>query len=86
MVGQMTQQLHIFEEIDYPVSMIQGKLDLGQPYRLFDGSATFEIIEASPRNIKEKIIRVNRTHAAVATYSPDGEVIGPTAVDFFPNR
>ena len=85
MPTQMQLQRSIFEAATYPVYMLQGKLDLGQPYRLFDGSAAMEIVEAPVQGIKEKIMRMNTTHKTETVYSPDGSAIGPKAEDFFPN-
>ena len=57
-----------------------------QPVRLFDGTASMEIVEAPVKGIKEYFTRVNRTHQCKTHYSANGEVIGPTADKFFPNR
>jgi hypothetical protein len=84
MITQMNQQLEILGAIDYPVSILQGKLDQGQPYRLFDGSATYSVKKSSTWS--EYFLRIHPTHSPVCTYSPNGEVIGPTALDFFPHR
>ena len=91
---QMGLQRNIFQETDYPVTMLQGQLDKGQPASLFDGTAHMKIVEEPVGNsIKERIVRHNITHKVITTYSNDANddgdrpiVIGPTAEDFFPNR
>lgn len=85
MPQQMELQRAIFAAATYPVTMLQGKMDKGQPYRLFDGSATMELVEQPVTTIRDRILRLNTTHHALTTYSADGSVIGPKAEDFFPN-
>lgn len=83
---QMATQIKTFQEAKYPVLMLQGRKDKGQPPELFDGTAKLEFIEAPVVGIQEKLIRVNLTHKTRTTYSPDGVTpIGPKAQDFFPN-
>lgn len=87
MAPQMELQLETFRKADYPVFMLQGALDKGQPRFLFDGSATMEIVEQPiGPGFKESIVRHNKTHQVITTYSSDGSIIGPKAEDFFPNR
>ena len=38
-IQQMTQQIDAFKVATYPVSMLQGDSDKGQPNYLFDGTA-----------------------------------------------
>ena len=87
MPPQMELQLETFLRAEYPVTMLQGAMDKGQPRFLFDGTATMEIVEQPVgTGIKERITRHNTTHNIVTTYSSDGSVIGPKAEDFFPKR
>ncbi len=45
------------------------------------------IVETPVKNIRDNIFRPkNKTHTIETTYSTDGEIIGPTADKFFPNR
>ena len=45
-----------------------------------------EVVEEPATNsFRDKILRHNKTHVIRTNYSEDGSVIGPKAVDFFPN-
>lgn len=84
MIAQMSEQIEAFRRAHYPVFVLQGREDKGQPIALFDGTATMEIVEAPVQGFKERFTRYNTTHKVVVQYSD--KVIGPTAADFFPNR
>ena len=43
-------------------------------------------IEANISSIQDRLFRHNTTHKVHTTYSNNGEVIGPKAEEFFPNR
>jgi hypothetical protein len=58
-----------------------------QPLNLFDGTATMHLEYSPATTIGAKIRRPgNHTHRLVTHYSANGEVIGPKADEFFPNR
>jgi hypothetical protein len=57
-----------------------------QPIELFDGTSRMELVEAPVESFKESFFRFNSTHKLVTTYSSNGTIIGPTALDFFPKR
>lgn len=87
MAPQIELQRNIFEAATYPVYMMQGMEDRGQPVSLFDGTMKTEIVEAPVgTGLKEYIKRLNVTHKVVTEYAADGVTkIGPTASEFFPN-
>jgi hypothetical protein len=87
MMSQMDHQLNAFKNhAPFPVYILQGKEDKGQPISLFDGTAVMGVVESPAVTSVEKFKRPNHTHAILTTYSKDGECIGPIASDFFPNR
>jgi len=83
-VSQMEEQLEAFRQSTYPVYMLQGKCDLGQPNYLFNGTARMDIIDSPISGISERILRTNTTHKLRVKYSKN--IIGPLPESFFPNR
>lgn len=82
--SQMEFQRRVLGEAKFPVYILQGAKDLGQPMYLFDGTMSMEIVEKPSSTLKEKLLRFNHTHVTVNTYSPDGKTkVGPTAPEFF---
>ena len=108
MCEQMRFQRETFANATFPVYMLQGAQDKGQPMYLFDGTAALELDVPEVPGEGEGGLASSageNTDAAAAwgkgkgatraegkcipqtTYSPDGTTpIGPTAVDFFPQR
>lgn len=91
MVDQIAEQRKAFEIARYPVSILQGEIDRGQPLFLFDGTLANEIIE-SPKlpwyksfDLTEYLMRKNTTHKLKIVRSSTNDSIGPKAEDFFPN-
>jgi pimeloyl-ACP methyl ester carboxylesterase len=79
----MEYQLDIFKNVDFPVYMLQGDSDLGQPNYLFDGSSKMEIVEEPISSFRDRFMRMNVTHKIKVTRSEQlGIYSGPEK--FFP--
>ena len=85
LADQMSLQLNAFKQAKFPVFMLQGDSDKGQPNYLFDGTANIKFVEAPIATFMDKRLRTNGTHKMVCERSVNGSIIGPLPESFFPN-
>lgn len=84
MQEHMKMQKDLLAAYPFPVSMLQGALDKGQPRFLFDGTAVNRVEKKPHKNLLFRLL-TPAEYTLQTIISEDGSPIGPTAVDFFPS-
>lgn len=84
MPEHMKAQIELLAAYPFPVSMLQGALDRGQPRFLFDGTAINRLEKKPHSSLLFRLLRPAE-YTLQTIMSDDGKPIGPTAVEFFPS-
>lgn len=84
MPEHMKSQQELLAAYPFPVSMLQGARDRGQPRFLFDGTAINRIEKKPHSSLLFRLLRPAE-YTLQTIKSEDGKPIGPTAVEFLPS-